>query len=117
MDIWDERKELLYNDVRKVFDAYPSAQPTSSWYKSGKALRELTDLDHKGLFEAKAHYKNNVPATVSTEAIDVNIREVIGNEYENMKGIEKYGRSNGRCPSPGRGSAEVIQVLSEELTS
>jgi Mg-chelatase subunit ChlD len=118
MDIWDERKELLYTDVRKVFDAYPAAQPGSSWYKSGKALRALTDLDHKGLFDAKAHYKSDIPATISTDGIDATLRQVIGDEYENMKGIEKYGRSNGLCPyTPYEDLPKSSKALSEELNN
>ena len=42
-DIWDERKEMLYQDVRRVYDSYAPLNPTSSWYVSGKALRTLTD--------------------------------------------------------------------------
>jgi Ca-activated chloride channel family protein len=97
-EVWDERKELLYWDVRKVYDAYPVANAASSWQKSGKALRELTDLDHDALFKAKAFYKGDSSITVPTEAINAKLRDVIANEYENMKGIEKYGRYNGLCP-------------------
>ncbi len=35
---WDERKEYLYDDVRKVFYAFPPLKPTSSWYVSGTSL-------------------------------------------------------------------------------
>ncbi|MEJ7645014.1 MAG: VWA domain-containing protein [Chryseolinea sp.] len=115
MDVWDARKELLNADIRKVFDAYQNA-PASSWYKSGKVLRDLTDLDHKGLFEAKSHYANNAPTTVSTESIDATLRDVIANEYDNMKGIEKYGRSNGLCPyTPYEEVPNSSKLLSEEL--
>ena len=70
LEVWDEKKEILYQDVRKVFDSYPIAQSTSSWYVSGKALQGLTDLDHEGLFSAKAYYKGSGSGPVSTEKID-----------------------------------------------
>lgn len=114
MDEWDARKEALYQDVRIVYDAYP--QQSGSWYISGKALRNLTDLDHDGLFQAKAHYTGNGPASISTERIDQTLREVIANEYENMKGIEKIGRNNGLCPyTPYEDLPVSSKSLSEEL--
>lgn len=97
-EIWDEKKELLYWDVRKVFDAYPAADVSASWYKSGKALRELTDLDHAALFKAKQFYKGDSTINVSTDAINAKLRDVIATEYDNMKGIQKLGRNNGLCP-------------------
>lgn len=114
MDEWDKRKEVLYKDVRTVYDAYPE-QP-GSWYVSGKALRTLTDLDHDALFQARDHYTTNGPSIVSTEKIDATIREVIGKEYENMKGIDKYGRNNGLCPyTPYEDLPVTSKSLSEEL--
>lgn len=116
IDAWDERKEILYQDVRKVFDSYPIAQPTSSWYVSGKALLALTDVDHEGLFSAKAYYKGTSPGPVATEKIDEGLRNVIAKEYDNMKGIEKLGRYNGLCPyTPYEDLPATSKSLSEEL--
>ncbi len=116
MDIWDERKEQLYNDVRKVYDSYPPLQPANSWYVSGKALHNLTDIDHTALFEAKAHYSGNGQATVSTDKLDETLRDVIAKEYDNMKGIEKYGRYNGLCPyTPYEDLPLTSKAMSEEL--
>ncbi|HTF18388.1 MAG TPA: VWA domain-containing protein [Chryseolinea sp.] len=119
LQTWDDRKELLYNDVRKIYDSYPAAQPSSSWYVSGKALQQLTDLDHDALFKAKAFYQGGqVGATTSiaTDAIDAAVRDVISKEYQNMKGIEKYGRSNGLCPyTPYEDLPVASKKLSEKL--
>jgi Ca-activated chloride channel homolog len=117
--IWDEKKELLYNDVRNVYESYPPANPTSSWQVSGKSLRELTDLNHDALFKAKAFYQGDSTITINTDAIDQSLRNVIAKEYENMKGIQKLGRNNGLCPySPyedlpdhSRTGAEYYQKL------
>jgi len=115
-DVWDEKKELLYEDVRKVFDSYPPYQPTNSWYVSGKALQNLTDLDHEGLFAAKAHYKGGTASTVSTTKIDEALRDVIAKEFTNMKGIEKFGRYNGLCPyTPYEDLPVSSKTLSEAL--
>ncbi len=113
--LWDEKKELLYQDVRKVYDAYPLPQP-NSWLVSGRALRELKDLDHEGLFQAKAYYTGKTNAKVPTEKIDASLRDVIAKEYENMKGIEKIGRNNGLCPyTPYEDLPVASKALSEEL--
>jgi Mg-chelatase subunit ChlD len=116
-DIWDERKEFLYEDVRKVFEAYVPLNATNSWYVSGKALQRLTDLDHEGVFKAKAFYKNNGTLPISTEKIDENLREVISKEFDNMKGIQKIGRNNGLCPyTPYEDLPLTSKSLSEALT-
>lgn len=116
-EIWDERKELLYEDVRKVYDAYTPSNPTNSWYVSGKALQQLTDLDHEGVIKAKAFYKSGEPSiTISTEKIDETLRDVISKEYDNMKGIQKIGRNNGLCPyTPYEDLPTTSKSLSEAL--
>jgi Ca-activated chloride channel homolog len=98
INIWDERKESLYNDVRKVFDNYPSNQKTNSWFVSGNSLRGLAELDHEALFTAKKFYKGDSSIAINTLSIETALRDVISKEYANMKGIEKYGRNNGLCP-------------------
>jgi Ca-activated chloride channel homolog len=116
MATWDQKKEKLYADVRQAFNDWPTATKTSSWYIAGKALGDLADLDHEALFLAKQHYNTETPATVSTTAIDASLRDVIGREYENMKGIEKIGRNNGNCPyTPYEDLPESSRKLSEEL--
>jgi Mg-chelatase subunit ChlD len=112
---WDNRKEQLYNDVRKVFDAYP-ATITGSWYISGRALRNLTDLDREALFKAKAYYTGDTTIKISTAAIDEALRDVIAHEYDNMKGIEKIGRNNGSCPyTPYEDLPATSKSFSEEV--
>jgi Mg-chelatase subunit ChlD len=114
--LWDQRKELLYNDVRKIYDAYPPRVPSDSWYVSGKALRDLTDLDHDGLIGARAFYQGGSQQQVSTEKIDEVLRDVIAKEYDNMKGIQKIGRNNGLCPyTPYEDLPLTSKSLSEEL--
>jgi len=116
LDIWDEKKELLYQDVRTVFESYPGSQPSGSWYVSGKALQTLTDLDHEALFKAKSYYSGKTSGAISTEKIDQTLRDVIAREYDNMKGIEKYGRNNGLCPyTPYEDLPVTSKALSEEL--
>ncbi|HEY3405959.1 MAG TPA: VWA domain-containing protein [Ohtaekwangia sp.] len=116
IDTWDERKELFYADIRKVYDAYPPANPASSWYKSGKALRDLADLDHDALMKAKLFYKGDATISISTEKIDQSLRDVIAKEYDNMKGIEKLGRYNGLCPyTPYEDLPKTSRNFSEQI--
>lgn len=111
---WDDRKENLYNDVRMVYDAYAPPPKTKSWYMSGNALYELSRLDHRALFTAKAHYRGNTITAISTDAIDAKVRDVIAHEYENMKGIQKLGRYNGLCPyTPYEELPEASKSLSD----
>lgn len=113
---WDDYKEQLYKDVRAIYDSYAATSPSSSWWISGKALRDLADLDHDGVFLAKAYFGGDSSVTISTEKIDAKLRDVISNEYENMKGIQKIGRANGNCPyTPYEDLPESSRLLSERL--
>jgi Mg-chelatase subunit ChlD len=114
--IWDDRKETLYKDVRKAYDSYAQLQQSSSWYVSGTALLELTNLNHDALFKAKAYYNGSDRKDIPTEDIDNKIHDVISGEYDNMKGIQKIGRNNGLCPyTPYEDLPVTSRSLSEEL--
>lgn len=115
-DIWDEKKEILYEDVRKVYDAHAPLNPANSWHVSGRALQKLTDLDHEGVFKARAFYKAGGSADISTLGIDETLRDVISKEFDNMKGIQKIGRNNGLCPyTPYEDLPATSKSLSEAL--
>jgi Mg-chelatase subunit ChlD len=115
-ELWDERKEWLYSDLRKVYDAYPVTNASNSWQVSGAVLRQLTDLDRDALFKAKAYYKGDSSITITTDQIDQTLRDIIAKEYSNMKGIEKIGRNNGNCPyTPYEDLPETSKSLSDAL--
>ena len=115
-ETWDERKESLYEDIKKVFDSFADSDPGSSWSKSGAALSGLTDVDREALFAAKKHYRNESTARPATERIDEKVRDVIASEYENMDGIKKLGRSHGLCPyTPYEDLPKSSRSLSEAL--
>ena len=112
----DTKKEILYSDVRKVYDSYPFKNSADNWIISWKALRQLVDDDHMGLFQAKDYYLEKTTNIPSTAFIDEHLREVLSNEYENMKGIEKYGRYNGLCPyTPYEDIPKNSRSLSEKF--
>jgi Mg-chelatase subunit ChlD len=95
---WDERKEVLYNDLRLIYESFPAATPASSWQKAGKVLRDLADIDHEILFKLRSYYGGDTSIHIQTSLLDAVVRDVIAKEYDNMKGIQKYGRNNGLCP-------------------
>jgi Mg-chelatase subunit ChlD len=114
--IWDDKKEILYQDVRALFNSYAPAEVSNAWQVSGKALRELTDLDRDALFQAKKFYQGDSTIKISTDQIDRTLRDVIAKEYDNMKGIEKIGRNNGLCPyTPYEDLPQTSKQLSEHF--
>ncbi|HEY0744141.1 MAG TPA: VWA domain-containing protein [Chryseosolibacter sp.] len=114
--IWDEKKERLYKDVRSIYDSYTATNPSASWQKSGKVLRELTDLDHDAVFEAKKYYGGDSTIKIDAEKIEARAREVIAKEFDNMQGIQKLGRYNGNCPySPYEDVASTSRQLVEHF--
>jgi Ca-activated chloride channel homolog len=97
-DLFHEKKEVLYSDVRKIFESYKVADPAGSWNKSGKALLQLVDADKVELFKARAFYLGDQTQKPDADKIQNLIRSIISDEYTNLKGIEKIGRNNGNCP-------------------
>lgn len=115
-EILDSKKELLYHDVRAVYDSYPHANPNLNWVASWLALRKLMDDDQGALIQAKMMYKGTGTSKPETTGIDANVRAVLANEFENLKGIERLGRYNGLCPySPYEDVPETSRRLSEKL--
>lgn len=96
----DEKKEVLYNDVRKIHESYPKNQ-NSSWTKSQEALLEVLDDDHELLFAIKSYVKgesSEKPSEKIKESLNASLRQTLAEEYDNMKGLKKLGRYNGNCP-------------------
>ncbi len=115
-EIADAKKEQLYLDVRAVFECYAVPNPTGSWALSNKALLTLVDEDKVQLFRAKAFFKGDSSSLPSSALVDPSMRDVIAKEFANMKGIERYGRSNGLCPyTPYEDIAETSRTLSEKI--
>lgn len=97
-DIFHARKEVLYSDVRKTFESYRVENPASSWNVSGNALLQLVDADKEELFKARAFYSGDHTQKPDADKIQALIRNILTDEYANLKGIEKIGRNNGNCP-------------------
>lgn len=97
-DVFHDRKEILYADVRSVFESFKVSNPASSWHVSGKALLRLADADKEELLKAMLFYMGDPSQKPDPEKVQALIRSVISDEYANLKGIEKLGRYNGNCP-------------------
>jgi Ca-activated chloride channel family protein len=117
-EIFDARKEQLYTDVRAIFDSYKVADVKNSWIVSGSALLTMVNLDRTELFRAKAYFQGDSSYSPATQKIDEHFRALMVNEFTNMKGIEKLGRYNGRCPySPYEDIAEYSRLFSENIAA
>jgi len=115
-NIFDTKKERLYQDVRKIFDAYKPADAKVSWQISGSAMVALLNENHKELYKARKFLSGDSTLKANTESIERISRELIVNEYTNLAGIQKYGRSNGNCPyTPYEDFAEYSKRFAEAL--
>lgn len=97
-ETFDDRKEKLYNQVRAIFESYKISTPKNSWVISGKGILKLLDEDRNQLLRSKKFLKGDSSSTIKTDAMEEVIRDLITNEFTNLAGIEKLGRSNGNCP-------------------
>ncbi|MES2732633.1 MAG: VWA domain-containing protein [Bacteroidota bacterium] len=97
-DAFDQKKEQLYHDVRRIHESYQVANPKDSWYVSGKALLATIDHDKEILFGVKAYLKGETSQLPPIDKMAASVRALITDEYQNLKGLTRYGRSNGLCP-------------------
>jgi hypothetical protein len=42
---FDDRKEQLYHDVRRIYESYPPRKADDAWYVAGQAMLRALDLD------------------------------------------------------------------------
>ena len=104
---FDQKKEQLYADVRRVYESYPAAAPTSSWQIAGRALQKTLDADHDILFGVKAYLTSEQIKLLTTDEAETQARKLLAEEYQNLNGLKRYGRQNGLCPySPYEDLAE-----------
>lgn len=115
-EIFDARKEQLYNDVRTIYNSYRVPDVKNSWVISGSALLTMVDLDREELFRVKDYFHGDSSYAPSTQKIDDQWRGLMVNEFTNLKGIQKLGRNNGLCPySPYEDIAEYSRYFSENV--
>ncbi|GLU55522.1 hypothetical protein Dfri01_49830 [Dyadobacter frigoris] len=95
---FDKKKEQLYNDLRRIFESYPSANPASSWIISGGVLLKTLDHDKEMLFGVKDYLKGEKAQIPASAKLEADARQLIVDEYQNMNGLKRFGRSNGLCP-------------------
>lgn len=97
-DEFDKKKEQLYRDVRRIHESYPAAKPITSWITAGKALLNIIDTNKEILFGLRAYLRNETTERPNTDSLHAQARTLIATEYQNLKGLQRYGPSNGLCP-------------------
>jgi Ca-activated chloride channel family protein len=107
IDAFDQKKEKLYQDVRRIHESYPLRNPSDSWQVAGKALQKTLDDDKEILFGVKTYMKGEAVQLPITDKLTADARKLIQDEYQNLAGLKRLGRSNGLCPySPYEDIAE-----------
>ncbi|GAB3921723.1 vWA domain-containing protein [Larkinella terrae] len=113
---FDEKKEQLYTDVRRIHESYKPANPTSSWIVSGQKLIKAIDDTKAVLFGIRSFYKGETAQLPETEKLEADRRSLITDQYKNLKGLTRYGRNNGLCPySPYEDLAENTGRFAENV--
>jgi Ca-activated chloride channel family protein len=97
-DTFDQKKEQLYSDVRRVHESYPNVNPSTSWQIAGNAMLETMDDDREIMFGVKDYLKGKRNQLPATDKLEAGARKLVADEYQNLKGLQRYGRSNGLCP-------------------
>ncbi|GGB94994.1 VWA domain-containing protein [Dyadobacter sediminis] len=97
-DLFDQKKEQLYNDIRRIHESYPPENPAGSWNVAGNALLQTLDADKQILFAVKDYIIQKRTLLPETEEVKEFSTKLIRDEYANLKGLKRYGRNNGLCP-------------------
>lgn len=97
-DTFDQKKERLYEDVRRIHERYPLKNPSDSWQVAGRALQKNLDENKAILFGIKAYLKGEASQLPPTDKLQANARQLIQDEYQNLKGLKRLGPNNGGCP-------------------
>lgn len=115
-DVFDEKKERLYTDVRAIFESYKQADAKNSWQISGNALRAVLDENYAVLKKSKQFLQGDSTVAMNTTPIEQGARNLIVNEFTNLAGIQKLGRNNGNCPyTPYENFAEYTNHFAEAV--
>jgi len=97
-DLFDQKKERLYTDVRRIYESYPPAHRTSAWYVTGRALLLTIDQNREALFGLKRYLSAQADYLPAMDSVITHARTLMADEYANLNGLKRYGRSNGLCP-------------------
>jgi Ca-activated chloride channel homolog len=114
----DNKKEILYSNVHDIFYSYQPQSGNSNWQKSTAALTNALDLGKKNLYESKDYLAGKKNVAPETNPLKDHSRTLILEEYSNLQGIKRLGRSNGLCPyTPYENIAESSNALAEKITN
>jgi hypothetical protein len=95
---FDDRKEQLYRDVRRIYESYPPVKADDAWYVAGQAMLRAVDLDKALLFGVRDYLGGRESSLPDAAPVEAEGRKLIKEEYKIMKGLERLGRNNGNCP-------------------
>lgn len=117
LDMFDSRKQLLYEYTRKIYQSYP-AKNHGPWQKGGEEMLSQIDTDFVAYKQVKYDLKNQKYDKVATSGIEAVSRNLLLNEYEYLKGLRKLGRNHGLCPyNPyediAKGSSDYAEFLAQ----
>lgn len=93
----DEKKQILYEYCRKVHGRY-NLPMEKSWYKSANEMLKLTDETLLIINRLKKEFDKKEPQNTTSGNINQIARQILIDEYDNLKGIRKLGSNNGACP-------------------
>ncbi len=95
---FDERKERLYHDVRRIYESFPPEKTDDSWYVAGQAMLRALDLDKALLLGVRDYLGGKESGLPDAAPVEAQGRKLIREEYKNLKGLMRLGRNNGNCP-------------------
>jgi len=115
LDLFDEKKQLQYENCLKVFKSYN--EPTeNTWKLPANEMLKLLDAELVAFNKIKTEMRNESFNKVSANKVRVIHRELIINQYENLKDLKRIGKNHGDCPyNPYEDIAESAGSFSDRI--
>ncbi|WP_040495284.1 vWA domain-containing protein [Fulvivirga imtechensis] len=115
-EIYETRKEQLYSDVRTIYSSYSLPDRSNPWIISSGALLHATEISKHKLYLIRGAFAEDSRPTISTDTLLAIRRDLVSNQSEYMKGIQRIGRYHGHCPyNPYEDMPERIKVFVDKM--
>lgn len=94
---FDQIKRRFHKALQECYATWQTDQ-NNSWYKSAEAMHKTLEHDRKLMYAVDLRFADSLQTMPPVTAVRNAARNCISNLYDNLKGIDKFGRSHGHCP-------------------
>jgi len=116
-DIYETKKERLYNDIRAIYTSYKVENPANPWKVTSNVMLKAVDTEKDVLKNVKQKFFEKSDIQLSSQPLMDVRRELITNQSKYMSGIRRIGKNHGHCPyNPYERMPDELERMSNKLS-